>query len=305
MKKQSEIPTEAIKGFLRTQSEIGVTIRLPAVAGSFYPSSPTALREQVQAFIESAPLVETEDRLIGLIAPHAGYVYSGHVAGHAYRQLQGRSYDTVILLGLSHRFPVQGVAIYAKGAFRTPLGEVKIDEELAADIMKHNPQIEDVPAAHAHEHSLEVHLPFLQVALPDFRIVPLLLQDDSPGNTMALAEAIAKATDDKAVLLVGSTDLCHYPTYEEAKRADAVVVETVAHFDAALLRREMDAYMRTHRAHDLHCMMCSTGAIYATMDAAKRMKATRIQVLKAANSGDVPIGRREQVVGYMAAAIYG
>ncbi len=278
--------------------------RTPAVAGSFYEGSQNALSAQVQNFINRAALKQTDGELIGLIAPHAGYIYSGHVAGHAYRQLEGKSFDTVILVGLSHRYRIHGAAIYAHGAFGTPLGDIEIDEELAAAIMKLNSNVIDLPAAHANEHSLEVQLPFLQQSLSHFRIVPILLQDDSPENVIPLSQAIAQAVGDRAVLLVGSTDLCHYPVYEDAVKSDRVVIEAITRFDTDDLRREMEAYMHTHRVRELHCMMCSTGAVYATMEAAKLLGGNRIEVLKAANSGDVPMGRRDQVVGYMAAALY-
>ena len=285
-----------------TQTE---TVRSPAVAGSFYPDSPKVLSAQVGKFIDDATLTETDDKLIGLIAPHAGYVYSGHVAGYAYKQLIGHAFDTVVLVGLSHRNPIGTAAIYARGAFRTPLGDIQIDEDLAAEIMRLNSGILDLPTAHANEHSLEVQLPFLQHVLSDFRIVTILLQDDSPENVIPLSHAIAEAVGDRSCLLIGSTDLCHYPTYEEAQKSDQVVIEAIEHFDPDYLRDQMDEYMQRHPTQNFHCMMCSTGAIYTTMSVAKASGGNQIEVLKAANSGDVPIGLRDQVVGYMAAGIYG
>ena len=284
-----------------TQTE---TVRSPAVAGSFYPDSPQVLSTQVGKFIDDAELAKTDGKLIGLIVPHAGYVYSGHVAGYAYNQLMGQSFDTVVLVGLSHRYPISGAAIYARGAFRTPLGDVQIDEDLAAEIMRLNSEIIDLPPAHANEHSLEVQLPFLQYLLPDFRIVTILLQDDSPENVIPLSQAIAEAMGGRSALLIGSTDLCHYPAYEEARKSDQVVIEAIGHFDPDYLRNQMDGYMRRQPVQNLHCMMCSTGAIYTTMRVAKALGGNRIEVLKAANSGDVPIGGWDQVVGYMAAGIY-
>ena len=280
------------------------TVRSPAVAGSFYPDSPKILSAQVEKFIDDAALKETDGTLIGLIAPHAGYVYSGHVAGYAYKQLIGQSFDTVVLVGLSHRYPINGAAIYVRGVFRTPLGDIQIDEELAAEIMRLNSDVIDLPPAHANEHSLEVQLPFLQHLLPDFRIVPILLQDDSPENVVPLSQAIAKAMDGRSCLLVGSTDLCHYPVYEEARKSDQVVIEAITRFDPDYLREQMDEYMQIHPTQNFHCMMCSTGAIYTTMRVAKALGGNRIETLKAANSGDVPIGGQDQVVGYMAAGIY-
>ena len=125
-----------------TQTE---TVRSPAVAGSFYPASPKVLSAQVEKFIDDAELTEADGELIGLIAPHAGYVYSGHVAGYAYKQLMGHSFDTVVLVGLSHRNPIGTAAIYARGAFRTPLGDIQIDEDLASEIMRLNSDILDLP----------------------------------------------------------------------------------------------------------------------------------------------------------------
>ena len=284
-----------------TQTE---AVRSPAVAGSFYPASPTVLSAQVEKVVDGAEFTEATSKLIGLIAPHAGYVYSGHVAGHAYKQLVGQSFDTVVLLGLSHRYRIDGAAIYARGAFCTPLGDIEIDEDLASEIMRLNSDIVDLPSAHANEHSLEVQLPFLQHLLPDFRIVPILLQDDSPKNVVPLGHAIAEAMRDRSCLLIGSTDLCHYPTYKEARKSDQVVIEAIEHFDPDYLRQQMDGYMARHPTSNFHCMMCSTGAIYTTMRAAKALGGNRLEVLKAANSGDVPIGGRDQVVGYMAAGIY-
>ena len=209
------------------------------------------------------------------------------------------------LLGLSHRYRIDGAAIYARGVFHTPLGDIQIDEDLASEVMRLNSDIVDLPPAHAKEHSLEVQLPFLQHILSDFRIVPILLQDDSPENVIPLSQIVAEAMCNRSCLLIGSTDLCHYPTYEAARKSDQVVIEAIEHFDSDYLHRQMAEYMQRHPTQNFHCMMCSTGAIYTTMRAAKALGGNRIEVLKAANSGDVPIGGRDQVVGYMAAGIYG
>ena len=290
--------------FRKTKLVADRSVRAPAVAGSFYPGLPNTLSGQVEEFIHNADPKTTPGKLVGLIAPHAGYSYSGHVAGHAYRQLAGKSFDTVILIGLSHRYSVRGAAIYAHGMFRTPLGDMEINEELATRIMELNDNVTHLPAAHEGEHSLEVQLPFLQHSLLGARIVPILLQDDSPENVDRLSESIAQAIGEKSVFIVGSTDLCHYPVYEEAVQSDRVVIETMSRFDADALRDRMAEYLETHQAANLHCMMCSTGAVYTTMEVVKQIGGSRIEILKAANSGDVPAGQRGQVVGYVAAAMY-
>ena len=290
--------------FVEDLETVETAVRTSAVAGSFYPNSADRLSSQVQDFIDSAQPRFMRGNLIGLISPHAGFAYSGHVAGHAYKQLAGKSFDTVVLIGLSHGYPVHGCAIYSHGRFRTPLGDIEIDEEIADKIMQRNNKVVNLPEAHACEHSLEIQLPFLQKMLPDFRIVPLLLQDDSPANLLPLGEAIVEAIRGRSALLIGSTDLCHYPAYDDAVKSDRVVIEAIKHFDTDVLREQMENYLRTHVVSNLHCMMCSTGAVYTTLDAARQLGGTRIEVLKAANSGDIPNGRRDQVVGYMAAAIY-
>ena len=162
-----------------TQTE---TVRLPAVAGSFYPDSLGALSAQVGKFIDDAKATEIDGELIGLIAPHAGYVYSGHVAGYAYKQLLGQSFDTVVLIGLSHRYPIGTAAIYARGVFRTPLGDIPIDEDLASEMMRLNSDLLDLPPAHANEHSLEVQLPFLQYLLPGPPYRSYLVAGRLPGK---------------------------------------------------------------------------------------------------------------------------
>ena len=125
---------------------------------------------------------------------------------------------------------MRNAAIYARGSFRTPLGDIEIDAELASEIMRLNSDVVDLSPAHANEHSLEVQAPFLQQSLSNFRIVPLLLQDDSPENVMPLSRAIVQAVGNRSVLLIGSTDLCHYPVYEEARKSDQVVIEAIGRF---------------------------------------------------------------------------
>ena len=150
-----------------------------------------------------------------------------------------------------------------------------------------------------------MQLPFLQYLLSDFRIVTILLQDDSPENVIPLSQAIAEAMGDRSALLIGSTDLCHYPTYEEARKSDQVVIEAIECFDSDYLREQMDQYMQRQPAQNFHCMMCKHRRnLYNNEERRRRWGGNRIEVLKAANSGDVPIGGRDQVVGYMAAGIY-
>ena len=277
--------------------------RRPAVAGSFYPGSSKELTNVVDKYLADAEKKELPGHLIALIAPHAGYVYSGHVAAYAYKQLQGKSIDTIVLVGPCHRSAFRGVAVYDKGAFRTPLGTVEVDETLAARLIKQARGITSMPQPHEYEHSLEVQLPFLQRVLLDFKIVPILMYDFSDENCTMLSRALFECLQNgKNTIMVASTDLCHYPSYEEAKKADSVVISAISQFDPDLLRKSEDEYMRK-RIPNLHCMLCGTGPVISVMKAAKYLGANSAEILKYANSGDVSIGNKSQVVGYLAAAI--
>lgn len=288
---------------LKPQYAYATKARRPAVAGSFYPGSSRQLAADVDRYLADAEKKELQGELVALIAPHAGYVYSGHVAAYAYKQLQGKSIDTVVLIGPSHRYPVRGVAVYDSGAFQTPLGTVDIDEELASALINQERKITSAPEVHDGEHCLEVHLPFLQRVLQQFSIVPILMYDFSDANCKMLSQALSSCLNGKNTLLVASTDLCHYPSYEEAKKADNIVVSTISQFDPDLLRKNTDEYMRKP-VRNLHCMLCGTGAVITVMQAAKLLNANSVEILKYANSGDVPFGDKSQVVGYLAAAIY-
>jgi AmmeMemoRadiSam system protein B len=299
---------------LKPRYAYAAKVRRPAVAGSFYPGSNRELTAMVDKYLADAEKKELQGELVALIAPHAGYVYSGHVAAYAYKQLQGKSIDTVVLIGPSHRYPVRGAAVYDSGAFQTPLGTVKIDEELAKELIKQERRITSAPEVHDDEHCLEVHLPFLQRVLQpkaegvserseQFKIVPILMYDFSDANCKMLSQALSSCLNGKNALLVASTDLCHYPHYEEAKKADGIVVSAISQFDPDLLRKNTDEYMRKP-IRNLHCMLCGTGAVITVMQAAKLLGANAVEILKYANSGDVPFGDKSQVVGYLAAAIY-
>ena len=168
-------------------------VRLPAVAGSFYPVDRESLAREVDGYLNCAGATVIDEEIVGLIVPHAGYLYSGEVAGHAYHLLEGQSFDTVVLIGLSHHVHVHGASIVAKGMFRTPLGDLKINEAIANQILALHDDAENTIFPHQKEHCLEVQLPFLQRILPPFRIVPILLQDDSPENVTRLSNSIAAA----------------------------------------------------------------------------------------------------------------
>jgi AmmeMemoRadiSam system protein B/AmmeMemoRadiSam system protein A len=276
-----------------TEMEASGKVREPAVAGAFYPGTETALRSAVTTMLDEAEPPALEGKVLGLISPHAGYMYSGAVAAHAYKLIEGSKFDAVILVAPSHHLFFPGSSIYRQGPYRTPLGLVEVDVDLAEAMASAEPSITFKPEAHIREHSLEVQLPFLQVAVPDLKIVPIVMADQSYENCVRLAAAIAGAVRGKEVLLVASSDLSHFHAYDEAVAMDQVIIDDVLNYDCESIARDLGT--RKTEA-------CGGGPMIAVMLAAKHLGATRAIKLAYANSGDVT-GDKSEVVGYLSAAI--
>ncbi|HMD36310.1 MAG TPA: AmmeMemoRadiSam system protein B [Vicinamibacterales bacterium] len=266
-------------------------IRKAAVAGSWYPATPSALTEAVDGHLAGATRDVGGD-LVALVAPHAGLMYSGPVAAHAYHLLRGRMFDVAVLVGPSHYVGFDGVAIDSAGGWETPYGVVRIDEDCAARIRAQGSVIVERPQAHAREHSLEMQLPFLRRVAPDVPIVPLVMGYQTAATSRALGDALAGALEGRRALLVASTDLSHHHDAATAEKLDRVVIDRVAAFDADGLQRALDA--RPEHA-------CGGGPTVAVMRAADALGARDAVVLDYADSGDVS-GDKSAVVGYLAAA---
>ena len=272
--------------------------RLMAVAGTWYPGRSDVLAAEVDSYLDAVS-EKPGTAVTALIAPHAGLVYSGHVAAHAYRAVQDQTYDVVVLVGPSHFVGFQGVSIYPRGAFATPLGVAPIDGAVADRIQAASSSIRSYPRAHEREHSLELQLPFLLRVLPDTPIVPLVIGYQERKTILALADALVDALAGTDALLVASTDLSHYFDAQEAARLDGRVVEYVNQFDWAGLLDEFEQYPEHERGR---YVACGGGAAIAVMRAAAALGATTARVLKRADSGDVS-GDKAQVVGYLAAVL--
>ena len=268
-------------------------IRAAAVAGAWYPGSAPALVSAVNRHLGAAGDIPREPvDLIAIVAPHAGLMYSGPVAAHAYRLLRGRAIDVAVLVGPSHFVAFEGVSIYPSGGFQTPLGVAAIDEECAAELMRATPIVREYSPAHAREHSLEMQLPFLQCLVPDAKIVPMVMGFQTADTARILGDALAMAVRGRKALLVASTDLSHYHEARAAACLDAVVIDHVSRFDADGLQAALDA--RPEHA-------CGGGPAVAVMRAARLAGAREAVVLRYADSGDVS-GDKTAVVGYLAAA---
>ena len=278
-------------------------LRAPAVAGTFYPAIPTKLRADVQRYLSQADVRASRAELVGLIVPHAGYVYSAPVAGYAYRALEGRSYETVVVIGPSHRVACRGVALSGMDQWVTPLGRVTVDRAACDAVAKTYPAARIFDAAHRPEHSIEVQLPFLQTTLDDFKLVPLLMADSSAENCNALAQALAEWARGRSALLIASTDMSHYPAYEDAVRVDHETLKAIETCDARQVATTTEKLM-SEGVPRLGTCLCGEGPVRTVLTAARLLGADRVEVLRYANSGDVPLGPREGVVGYCAVAIY-
>jgi AmmeMemoRadiSam system protein B len=267
-------------------------LRHPAVAGYFYKGSPESLEKQVREFLLPA---EAKRKARGILAPHAGLIYSGPVAGAVYSSIELP--DTFVLIGPNHTGLGAAVSIMAKGAWETPLGSTEIEEILAGKILSKSPIIREDSLAHLREHSLEVQLPFIQHFKDTFKIVPIQMLDTRLDTCLELGRAIAEAVQERnqepefargGTLIVASSDMSHYERASTAKEKDFKAIHYILQLDPEGLYNVVKEYGIT---------MCGYGPAIAMLVACKILGATRAELIKYANSGDVS-GDYEQVVGY-------
>jgi len=275
-------------------------VRLPSQAGTFYAGTPDSLRTQIEeCFLHEhgprqTPHVREEGprRILGLVCPHAGYVFSGPVAAHAYHRLalDGKP-EHVVLFGPNHTGYGSGLAAMIEGLWRTPLGDVKIDHQIAHQIVQESPIIDIEDSAHQHEHSIEVQLPFLQYLYgSDFQIVPIsfLMQDLS--SCREVGEAVAKVLDGRNAVVLASSDLTHYEPQAVAQEKDRALLAAIEAMDETRLYSVIASH---------HVTACGYGPIAALITATKALKATKAELLCYKTSGDVG-GDYSSVVGYAA-----
>jgi AmmeMemoRadiSam system protein B len=258
----------------------------------WYPKDPDKLRSSIEDFLTKARAFPVKGEIVGMVVPHAGHIYSGQVAAYAYRLIRGMDFKRVILIGPSHHIPFRGVSANQQSGYRTPLGIVPVDQVFARKLLETDSMMKWVPEAHGVEHSLEIQIPFLQVVLKDFQIVPILMGEQDYDTCTRLAKTLSKAMgDERKTLLLASTDLSHFHTDQQARVLDQKFIEQVKEFDPKGLVQSLASGT---------CEACGGGPVVAAMLAARERGATRAVVLNYANSGDVT-GDRRQVVGYTSA----
>jgi hypothetical protein len=268
--------------------------RTPKVAGKFYPADRAELNRMLESLLAASPAPSDSRKPRALIVPHAGYPYSGPVAAAGYRTVRGHQYDGVVVVGFMHRGQFDGASVDTRPAYETPLGTIPVHQAAAAQLLRHA-GIRHIDEAHeADEHSLEVHLPFLQAALGDFRLIPVLMGTAGLADAKQLAAALADLASTGDYLFVFSTDLSHYRGYEAAIMMDQATVRAIMHetpgaVDQMYDRGQIEA--------------CGRGPVLASLLLAKALGYLELKPLLYANSADTA-GSPASVVGYAALALY-
>lgn len=265
-------------------------IRACVACGTFYPVDPAELRKEIDDMIGAARSAPFPD-VMGIVAPHAGYMYSGDTAARVYGALAGSRYGSVIIVSPSHRERFRGVSAYDGDGYATPLGLVPVDRELRAALALQPSPVRVSGAGHGPEHAVEVHLPFLQRVLGEFSFVPLVMGEQTPEICFSLGETLGRVLKGRKALLVASTDLSHFFPRQVAKGLDDVAMNDVGKFDARSLMADLE---------EGKAEACGGGPTVAVMTALKILGAREMRVTHYATSGDVT-GDDRSVVGYMSA----
>lgn len=278
-------------------------VRPAAVAGGFYPRSAARLGDELKGYLDGAPDTKPEGEIVAAVAPHAGYVYSGAIAAQTHRLLSDVDCDTMVIIGHDAHTPGVVAFLSSADAFATPLGEVRVDTDMVDKLVAQHPGIVKEDRAHAREHTVEVQLPFLQYYQNRCKIVPILFGHASQEHCRILADAIDAAAGDRKVFLLASTDLSHYPPYDEARKVDGKTLDILRTMDLGRLFAHLTDASLPREVPGLSTAMCARGGVGTALLFAKAHGANNAQILAYANSGDVSIGDRRRVVGYGAALL--
>ncbi len=266
--------------------------RQPVVAGQFYPAQAGKLSEMIRGMVDEKA---AKEEVIGLVSPHAGYIYSGPVAGAVISRVKFK--DTFIIMGPNHTGMGKPLSIMTKGTWETPLGQVEVDSELAEKILAASKHLQEDSGAHQYEHSIEVQVPFLQYFKKDVRIVPITIAHSDAATYKELGKEIARAVKGlkKKVVMIASSDMSHYEPQEQAQRKDSQAIE-------AILKLNEDELLR--RVSELNISMCGYAPTVALITAAKQLGAAGAELVRYQTSGDTT-GDYSTVVGYAGIIIKG
>ena len=270
-------------------------VRTPAVAGMFYPKTNQELKSSVRnCFLHKygpgkLPPSSHDKKIVGVICPHAGYEYSGPIAANSYYAISSQRPDLVIIIGPNHWGIGRNIATMKEGIWRTPLGDIEVDTESAIEINKISKMIELDSFSHTRDHCLEVQLPMLQeIFSHKFKILPLILIDQSHKAAAEIGKAIARIAKIKKTLIIGSSDFTHYEPNDFAHEQDKALIDTIIDLN-------LDTFYSTLKEKQVSA--CGYGAIASTMIACKELGAVKGNLIKYATSGDIT-GNKSSVVGY-------
>jgi AmmeMemoRadiSam system protein B/AmmeMemoRadiSam system protein A len=278
-------------------------VREPAFAGKFYPDSAAKLRLAIEKFLQDAVPVKVK-KPVAIIVPHAGYIFSGQICADGFKQVSNQNYDVIVVLGTNHTSSnFQKISLYPGDGFRTPLGTALVEKNVISSLIKEDSAdcILD-KSLHEREHSVEVMVPFIQVIFPKAKIVPVVVGSPDMQTCTRFGQALAKVLKNKQALIVASSDLSHYPAYEDANIVDRETLAAISKLDPAAFRTTVQTHM-DRRIPNLSTSACGEAPILAAMAAARSLGATRGVVVSYANSGDLSIGERSRVVGYGAVVL--
>ena len=276
-------------------------IRNAAVSGKFYPGNDDLLSAGIDFLMGDAvePIVNDP---VGLIVPHAGYIYSGQIAADAYNQARNSEYDLIVILGTNHTTAgFNGVSIFTGSGYKTPLGIASIDQEIASKLINSNPSILFEPKVHRREHSVEVQVPFIQRLFPGVPILPVVIGYPDPSLCSMFAKQLDKATGGKSILVVASSDLSHYPDYDVACSADLDLLNKIVQGNISDVHSHVKTTESKHIT-GLSTCACGLGPIMTIMEFADLRGVSHRTLVSYANSGDATIGDDSRVVGYGAIA---
>ena len=268
-------------------------IRRAVHADRFYPKDAETLSRMIDSLMKTAEKSpRVQGRIIALIAPHAGYPYSGKSAALAYSQVRGMAFHSVVILSPSHQYGFNGASIYSAGSYETPLGNVAVDTDLAERISQRT-GFEYVPKAHAYEHAVEVQLPFIQTVLPQAKIVPIVMGIPKKKTIVLLAESLSEIVEDNNVLIVASTDMSHQLPKEAANKVDRKTIDLIESYRTDSLVKKLEQQEN---------IMCGGGPVATVLYYSQTKNNTRVNLLDYTDSSETT-GDTREVVGYMAAAI--
>ena len=270
-------------------------VRTPAVAGMFYPKTNQELKSSIRnCFLHkygpgTLPPSSHDEKIIGVICPHAGYEYSGPIAADSYYAISSQKPELVVIIGPNHWGIGRDVAVMKEGIWRTPIGDVEVDIESAIEINKISKLIEFDSFSHTRDHCLEVQIPMLQeIFSHKFKILPLILIDQSHHTAIEVGKSIAMISKIKNTIIIGSSDFTHYEPNDFAHKQDKSLIDTIVNLD-------VDKFYNTLQEKQISA--CGYGAIASTMIACKELGATKGTLIKYATSGDI-VGNKSSVVGY-------